>query len=391
MRRLGLILGACVMGLALAFASAWIGDVWQRATYRAPAGTRLAKPCVADNICDHVVDEARAIPIGEIGRVNHYVAQMLAESDVDVRLLLRRGGAGLDATGGVAAMEALRVGSTTREQRGVLLQFDMDERRLRMDVGYGLEGYFPDAFVAYLLDQHSRLFFETQQPLVALQMLLRLLHHRIREAILGGEFDPRFLTLLSDAPPLSGGAGATRSAQAGVEVASAAPAGEVDLTYRAAASPAQTFSQYLRLLAGPEQLADSDLFTAASRAYLRRTPLSPAYRHFILMLEYGKAFQIVERADHAILYFTGTPFASPHFFVREEGGWRMDIGAELNATTEHVGGVYTWSIKTMDEPAIARFRELVVVVDGHARIQGGDNQPLPRRTAAAGGAARGRR
>lgn len=381
MRPLRLVLVACIAGLALALAQAWIADAWRRLTYQNPVGTRLAKPCIAANICDHIVDHARLVAPGDIGLVNATFAGILAESDVDIRVVFAsaNGAGGLDAPGGAAAMEQLRVGSPTKEQRGVLLQFDTTGRRLRIDVGYGLEGYFPDAFVAYLIDQHSRLFFDAQERGLALQMIARLLHHRIREATLGSEFDPQFLAAAPATQYLSGGAGATRGAESGVEITQPAALADAGAVFTAGATPRQTYATYLRLLAAPQWLAESDLFTAESRAYLRRLPLSPAYRHFILMQEYGKAFEIVEREGHAILYFTGTPFVSPHFLVREGDVWRIDIGAELNATTEHVGSPYTWSIKTLEEPAIGRFRDLVVDLDGHLRIRGGDNQPLPIR------------
>ncbi|MFO1265804.1 MAG: TPM domain-containing protein [Rubrivivax sp.] len=375
------MLVACIVGLALALAQAWIADAWRRLTYQDPVGTRLAKPCIAANICDHIVDHARLVGVGDIGRVNAMFAGILAESDVDIRVVFGSadGANGLDASGDAAAMERLRVGSPTQEQRGVLLQFDTTQRRLRIDVGYGLEGYFPDAFVAYLIDQHSRLFFDAQEGGLALQMLARLLHHRVREAVLGSEFDPRFLAMAAATQYLSGGAGATRGADSGIEVTRPAASDDAGAMFAAGVTPRQTYATYLRLLAEPQWLADSDLFTAESRAYLRQLPLSPAYRHFILMQEYGKAFEVVERGGHAILYFTGTPFVSPHFLVREGDVWRIDIGAELNATTEHVGKPYTWSIKTLEEPAISRFRDLVVDLDGHLRIRGGDNQPLPIR------------
>ena len=69
---------------------------------------------------------------------------------------------------------------------------------------------FPDAFVNYLVDHHARLFFASGNLSVGLRLMLRLVQHRIREAVLGEAFDPAVLKGLPEAAHLSGGAGVRR-------------------------------------------------------------------------------------------------------------------------------------------------------------------------------------
>src|SRR5262249_31010083 len=83
-----------------------------------------------------------------------------------------------------------------REERGVVLFYDAASQRLRMEIGYGLEEYFPDAFVSYFIDAHARAFFAAGDPTLGLGFGLRLLHRRIREAALDRRFDPTMLARL---------------------------------------------------------------------------------------------------------------------------------------------------------------------------------------------------
>jgi hypothetical protein len=124
-----------------------------------------------------------------------------------------------------------------------------------------------------------------------------------------------------------------------------------------------------------------ELFTPASRAYLASLPISPAYRQFILFAEYGKAHRIVERGGLAMLYFTGTPFVSPHFFVKDGGAWRMDMIAEVRDTVERVGGPYTWDYRGRDDDYSRAFPDLLVKIQGYWRIKDGDNRALAIRGA----------
>lgn len=59
-------------------------------------------------------------------------------------------------------------------------------------------------------------------------------------------------------------------------------------------------------------------------------------------MEYGKAYAVDERGDLALLYFTGTPLASPHFFRHIEAGWQLDLEGQLRSTQEAIGGRYSW-------------------------------------------------
>lgn len=365
---------------AIAAAGFWGWKAWAPRGIADGPHTRL---CPGERGCLRVFDAAGVLPPADVPRFEQYMGHIHRESDVDVRFVFVRdaGGRRLEdlATSLVAE---LGIGGRTREERGVLLLYDMASRRLKIEVGYGLEGVFPDAFVNYLAQDHARLFFASGNLSVGLRLMLRLLQHRIREAVLGESFDPTVLEGLPSALHLSGGAGVT-SAVPRVEGAAAVPAGRVDAALRerfvAQDSPHETYARYLEWLAQPVYDPQVDFFTQDTRRYLAGFPLSPAYAEFILLGERGKLFRVVERGDLAILYFTSTPFTSPHFFVREGGKWRMDIVREVRNTREYVGGRFNWGYVGRDDAHTRAFSDLLFNSRGVHRFRDGDNRELPIR------------
>jgi uncharacterized protein len=344
------------------------------------AGRDALISCAVKSGCRHVYDMAAVLAPQDLLRFEDYMAWIMRESDVDVRFVFVRGtGKRSIEEFAVGAVNTLRIGGKTRDERGVLLLYDVAGQRLKVEVGYGLEAYFPDAFVSYLVNDHAPMFFASGDLSVGLRLLLRLLQHRIREAVIGNSFDPRAVKAVEAGGYLSGGAGVSAAmplSKAFVSGAVTRMNAEERSRYLARKSPEETYSAYLDWLAGSKFDPEVDLFTPESRRYLLGFPLTPAYRHFIFFGEYGKSHRIVRRGDRAVLYFTGTPFVSPHFFVHDAGRWRMDMAAEVRNTAEHVGGVYTWNYRGAGDPYTAAFSDLLVGIDGYRRFKDGDNRKL---------------
>ena len=349
------------------------------AGFAATPGERI-KLCPGQAMCRHVYDAAGALSPSDVPRFEDYMGWILRESDVDIRFAFIAG-TGNRSIEEVASgvVDELRIGGKTGRERGVLLLYDMQGRRLKVEVGYGLEGHFPDAFVSYLVRDHAQEFFESGNLGFGLRLLLRLLQHRVREAVLGTDFDPRVLKAVRSQGHLSGGAGVTATVPApGMDPGK--PADRMSdhdrALYRAGSTPSQTYTTYLAWLSHRVFDPQVDLFTPASRRYLASLPLSAAYRQFILFGEYAKTFKIVERGDLALLYFTDTPFTSPHFFVKEGGAWRMDMNAEVRNTRERVGGPYTWDYRGLGDEYTRAFSNLLFETGGVQRIKDGDNRRL---------------
>ncbi len=339
-----------------------------------------AQPCAEAKPCGHFLDYSKALATGDRSRFDAYMASILRESDIDIRFVFVAGtGEQSIEAMAVELVDRLRIGGRTGDRRGVLLLFDTTARRLKVEVGYGLEGYFPDAFASYLVRDHARHFFESGNISVGLRWTLRLLHHRIREATLGMDFDPRLVEKMTGLD-LSGGAGVTAALPATAQSASAPQAQPNALArFIPRATPEEAYSSYLEWLAWPRYEPQVPHFTDDTRRYLAGLPISPAYREYILLSELGKQSRIVERGDLAILYYTNTPFPSPHFFVREGGLWRIDIMAEVRNTIEYVGGAHTWGYRGTNDAYTLAFADLLEPIGSIRRFRDGDNRPLPTR------------
>lgn len=310
------------------------------------------------------------------------------ESDVDIRLVTvkRLGGASIEDAA-AARLQALRAGATGREERGVVLFYDAATQRLRMEIGYGLEEYFSDAFVSYFIDSHARAFFAAGDPTLGLGIGLRLLHRRIREAALGQHFDPTALTRLRRAArPLSGGAGASAAAPLGRD-SSGFMRGTLDAGERArftaGRTPTDTHTRHLEWLTLERYDPSVGLFTEQSRAYLAGLPMTPGYRDFILLGLAGLRFVVEERGDLALLIFTSSPLTDPLFFRRRHGAWEMDVVAEVR-NTQNTTGLYAWQWRGRDDDFTRAFADKLVTLKGYQRLIGGDNRELPTRDALAG-------
>lgn len=364
--------------LAVAIIAAMILFIWKHDLLRDPVAGRISSAPAAAEAQSHVLDRAGVIPPQDLPRFEQYMGWIMRESGLDIRFVF------LPGTGDKSIemlatdlMDQLQIGGRTGHERGVLLLYDMEGQRLKVEVGYGLEGWFPDAFVSYLVQDHARMFFSSGDISLGLRLMLRLLQHRIREAVIGNDFDPRALDKVRPLSHLSGGAGVSANVKlGGSTIASPAPDSVDPMAYAAGDSPADAYHRYLDWLSRWPVSPQVDMFTPESRNYLASLHLSAPYAEFILLGEYGKPFQVIERGDLALLYFTGTPFVSPHFFVRNDGRWRMDMIAEVRNTREHVGGEYTWAYRGDGDSYTLAFGDQLVTLKGYRRIRDGDNREL---------------
>lgn len=342
----------------------------------------LQVKCGMAGFCKHVRDDAGTVPPEDLVKFEHYMHHIERESGVDLRFVFVQGtGAQTLEEMATALVDDLRIGGRTGDDRGLLLLYDVNARRLKVEVGYGLEGIFPDVFVKYLVDRHAKMFLEADDPQansVGLRLLLRLLQARIREAVLGDEFDPQVLSFLDKGRYLSGGAGVASGLGETAKLQRAKLSPEERARYAAGDTPEATYAVYLHWLNQPVRDGNVDFLERGSRNYISGLPVSAAYGDLILLGEYGKRFAIVERGDLAILYFTSTPFTSPHFFAREDGKWRMDIVTEVRNTREFVGTYYTWAYSGQGDKYTKAFGDLLKPwgTTGFSRFKNGDNRLL---------------
>ncbi len=331
----------------------------------------------------HIYDKSDTLSKYDTRKFEEYLDFIFNESDIDIRFMFLKN-CGDKTIEEVAAnkVQELGIGKDNREARGVLLLYDVENKKLRVEVGYGLEEYFTDAFVSYLVHYHTKEFFESQDITTGLRFLLFILHHRIRSEILENNFDPTIVDIIEKRGYLSGGGGVS-SGIIKYEKRKSYSHSSIDSIgkeiYIPQSTPGDVYMKYLEWLSIQEFAPNIEIFTKESQQYMKSFPMTKAYFHYILIQEYGKKYKIDIRGNLALLFFTDDPLVSPHFFIKEEDGWRMDIVAEVQNTRNRVGGVYTWDYSGVSDAYSTTFLDKLIILKNYIRISGGDNRELPIR------------
>jgi hypothetical protein len=330
-----------------------------------------------------IYDEAGVISANHELALEGHLHGIFTESDLDVRVLTVKDTGRLSLEDfAIAKMQELGIGAEDREERGVLVVFDITNNRVRIEVGYGLEGYFPDSFINYLIRSHLTSHFSNANYAIGIELLLRILHMRIREAVLGMKFDPTVLEVIHQRAYLSGGAGAsgaTRDQDRQIPYWR----GTIDARSKEKFVPQPTpeawHDAYLDWLVTGVFDPYVDIFTKESQQFFAAAPMTQAYWEQMLLVEYGKRFKSDVRGNLAILYCVDSPLIGPYLLIKGTKGWQMNIVAEVIDTVDVVGGAYTWFWRGTGDKYTREFSDRLILVDGVVRIKGGDNRRLPTR------------
>jgi hypothetical protein len=275
-------------------------------------------------------------------------------------------------------MRTLGVGERD-DRRGVLILADRESQQFRVEVGQGLEGVLPDAFMSYLVNEHVATLFRAGDPNIGIRLLLFMIHRRIREAILGEEYDPRPVIFIREPHRLAAGAGASTWAPLDTQYQAflTSPTDSIAATYFVPQpTPEAAHLRYLELLALPRFYPDVSLFTPESRRYMASLPMSRAFMAYLLYGMIGHQTKVDVRGDLALVYYTDTPFISPHYLARGPDGWQIDIMAEMRNSLEVTGGKYTWLVRDSGDEFSRRFADRTIKIGKWHRIRGGDNRAL---------------
>ena len=338
-----------------------------------------------------IVDEADVVPANYVDQLNEYLDALMYESGVDVRVRIVRSTRGQPLQ--AFALRMMREQGIGKDVggRGLLIVIDDSTKQSRVEVGPHLEGIFPDGFVGYLLREQLGPVFNVEGrgryagPGHAIYSTLLMLHRRIRDARLGAEWDPRVLNYINDVRALARGGGASAAIPHQAQLHRLL-SDSSDSAIAAYFSPQPTVEEayqreleFLALGLWPRWVP---LFRETSRDFMEETqPNTRADNDYLLMGEYGYSYEIIERGDDAMLYYTGTPFESPLFFRRSAAGWQRDIVADVRNSQEVIATFWTWRMRIGRDRSGAVFQDRYELMEGTPvdqlyRIRGGDNRPL---------------
>lgn len=270
-----------------------------------------------------VEDQAGLLSAVEQSRLKEFQRHLLGELDIELKILVLGESPGDLDQEAVELFDLYRVGKRTRAARGVLLLIDPIGEQVRMEIGYDLEGIFPDGFIGYVEEKQMLPFFQQGRIGHGIEATVELL---IGRALGEGQI-PDFSEPTTALNHLSGGGGA----RIDVTVGSGAPEkGRVaDPTrFMAGETPLATLQNYMLVLKERVKDPELKLYTPETRDFFSRWLVTDAQqdnelRSLLAVLDQG---EVRTEGDRAVVFFpAGERRASPYFFRRGEEGWMLDF------------------------------------------------------------------
>ncbi|MDH3434124.1 MAG: TPM domain-containing protein, partial [Gammaproteobacteria bacterium] len=217
--------------------------------------------------------------------------------------------------------EEIAAGNRSTKEQGLLLLIDPGENRVRLEVGYALEGTFPDAFIAYVEQRQMVPFFRAGRVADGILSTTELIVTRAQNAKKNAGLESEVWLAGS------GGAGASTGARIGEGPVHSVFNSRTRLA--SGTSPATVLSQYLSRMQARDANPDLDIYTAATRKMLRDWVMTPAQMDNIVTT-YRRCEAEAERIDSGgrygvIRYPLGQRQCAPWFFENDGGRWALDL------------------------------------------------------------------
>jgi uncharacterized protein len=261
-----------------------------------------------------LMDEAQREHLAE------YHGFLLEDHDIDYRVVTVEDSGDINRFA-VERFEALAVGQRSDKGRGLMLVIDAGQDEVRLEVGYALEGAFPDAFVAYIEQRQMVPFFRSQRVADGILAASELIIDRAQKAKgqAGLDGDPAITG--------SGGAGATAGAGLGAAPQTRDWTGEAG--YEAGRTPAETLARYFQAMDRRNGDPSLPLYTPQTRAMLEGWVMTPAQMDNLVAAYRSCRGEPTLRDDArglaVIRYPPAARACAPFFFQRSPDGWQLDL------------------------------------------------------------------
>lgn len=265
-------------------------------------------------------DRAGLLTKEQEAQVEQYHEVLLRDLDVHFRLvILEKESADINRD---AVFEFGSLGEKTSAARGVLFLVDPEGKQVRIEIGYDLEGVFPDGLVGYLEEKQMAPFFRNGQVANGIMATGELLVSRL----ISGDSVKEQNVNGSELDHYSGGAGARVDLSVeknDVDKGEAVSTNE----YLPGTTPEETLIAYKELLTNRIKDPNLPLFTLETRRFFAQWVVTDAQQQNELRsLEEGGQDGVIIEGDYAVLRFQVQQRTNaPYFFQKEEQGWMLDF------------------------------------------------------------------
>jgi uncharacterized protein len=271
-----------------------------------------------------VDDGAALMSRDQRARVAEHHGYLLQDFDIDYRVVTARD-VGDISRFAVVRFADLGVGEASASGRGLLLVIDPTQDRVRLEVGYALEGVFPDAFVAYVEQRQMVPFFRAGRVADGILAATELIVTRAQRAAANAGFEGEAWMAGS------GGGGATANADIGQGWTNDGDGGMSSAGSKTAAgrSPEETLGRYLAAMAARNGDPGLPLYTDATQGLLRNWVMTPAQMSNVARTYRGCTSEPARKdasGDLAVIrYPAAQRQCAPWFFRRGARGWALDL------------------------------------------------------------------
>lgn len=318
----------------------------------------LLLSCSSEPEHTFVQDQAELLSAAQEQRLSKFQHLLLKERDVHLFIAtLAQPSGNLDQTA-LELFEKKSLGEKTTGARGLLLLIDPQQQQVRIEVGYDLEGIFPDGFIAGLEYDQMLPFFQQNRVGHGIEALTELLVERLmRDAI------PQAKSSQA-ADHLSGGAGAKiQITQKTPEAANSSKAD--DETFLPQATPIATLDSYRSSLAARNKNPNLAIYTPESREFFGQWLVTDAQQKNALrtLEESLPTAEVIQLNDLAVIRFpVSSRQASPYFLRNSSAGWQLDFVA-MNQT---IGFNHRnqWHFRVQEHPFSFAFKDWRIDANG---------------------------
>ena len=267
-----------------------------------------------------VEDHAGLLDAAQRDRIELFHELLRQDFDIDYRMLTTEEADDIDAYS-AEVFERIGAGELSATGRGLLLVIDPAQDRVRLEVGYALEGPYPDAFIAYIEQRQMVPFFRANRVADGILSTTELIVTRAQRTARNAGFDDE--AWLAG----SGGAGASTSARIGQGTAPEAAGDPRALSDQA--TPAAILAEYFARMQDRDANPELEIYTPDTRKMLRGWVMTPAQMDNVVGT-FRRCSAEATRTDPSgrravIRYPPGQRECSPWFFENIGGVWALDL------------------------------------------------------------------
>jgi uncharacterized protein len=283
----------------------------------------LCMLCVAcsepDPAANPVEDKVGLLTAAEITRLVDWHAALLAQYDIDYRVLTVPSADDLSQLA-VRRFESAGVGSLSHAGRGLLLVIDVGAQRVRLEVSRQLEGVLVDSFVAFIEREQMVPFFSARRVGDGIVAASELIAGRVEEALADGALDAR-----ARAATTAGGGAET---DAMLDGGKDRPGARVSTDTEAGETPGYTVAAYLAAMVAYNADSELDLYTTATRQMLASQVMTRAQMdNVVRTYRQCPRPELLRQEDVAVLsYPVEVRSCAPWLLERgPDDRWRLDL------------------------------------------------------------------